>query len=122
MIKVVTEKAKPALLRKFNSNLSKFAAFMFLNRNVDEFDEVDEEVMTKVLATSGVTEMSKSPASVEKLANVYGDSYFLAPNLDFSKMLASNSTCPVFQYRFSYCPPASLLDVMLPNIPKLICR
>ena len=69
-----------------------------------------------------VTEMSKSPASVEKLANVYGDSYFLAPNLDFSKMLASNSTCPVFQYRFSYCPPASLLDVMLPNIPKLICR
>ena len=122
MIKVVTEKAKPALLRKFNSNLNKFAAFMFLNRNVDEFDEVDEEVMNKVLATSGVTEMSKSPASVEKLANVYGDSYFLAPNLDFSKMLASSNTCPVFQYRFSYCPPASLLDVMLPNIPKLICR
>jgi len=122
MIKVITEKAKPALLEKFNGNLSKFSAFMFLSRDVDEFDNMDEEVINKVLETSGVTEISKSPDTVEKLANVYGDSYFLAPNLDFSKMMASSSNCPVFQYRFSYCPPASLLDVMIPNVPKLLGR
>ena len=122
MIKVVTEKAKPALLEKFNANLSKFAAFMFLNRNADEFDKVDEEVINKLLETSGVTELSKSPSVVEKVGNVYGDSFFVAPTLDFCKMMATSSNCPVYQYRFSYCPPATLLDVMIPNIPKLLCR
>merc|ERR1712004_858653 len=105
-----------------NANLSKFAAFMFLNRNADEFDKVDEEVINKLLETSGVTELSKSPSVVEKVGNVYGDSFFVAPTLDFCKMMATSSNCPVYQYRFSYCPPATLLDVMIPNIPKLLCR
>jgi len=122
MIKVITEKAKPALLEKFNGNFNKFSAFMFLSRDVNEFDNMDEEVINKVLETSEVTEISKSHADVEKLANVYGNSYFLAPNLDFSKMIASSSNCPVYQYRFSYCPPASLMDVMVPNVPKLLGR
>ena len=95
---------------------------MFLNRNADEFDKVDEEVINKLLETSGVTELNKSASVVEKVGNVYGDSFFVAPTLDFCKMMATSSNCPVYQYRFSYCPPATLLDVMIPNIPKLLCR
>ena len=47
---------------------------------------------------------------------------FVAPNLEFVKMLAKTNSSPVFHYRLSYSPALTMGDIFGGSILRLIVR
>jgi len=103
-----------------NKNWVKFMSNMMFKREADEVDEDDEKAAIFILENhfNGV---KPTPTNNKKCIEFATDHTFMAMNHDMAQTLASHSKSPVYQYRFSYPAPLSLLDFMGPTW-KLLLR
>lgn len=120
MFEDIYMKLKPEHREKFNSDISKFAASIILNRPSDEVDQTDREVALKLLATVDFKELNPSRESSAKLGQVMGDTLFVGSNLEVARVAAASTA--VFQYRLSYATPLTMRDIMAPSVPRLLGR
>jgi len=102
------------------NNWNKFIANMMFKREVDEIGEADEDAANLVLEkhSKGVKPTLKNS---KKYIEFCTDHTFMPVNHDMAQTLASISKSPVYQYRYSYPNPISLID-LLGSQSKLLLR
>ena len=113
--------------QKMDRDWDRYAARLFFNRDSDEVDENDRKA-TQMLLEKHFGGKKPTHETRRKLMMASGDAMFMAQSNDFCQAVAAapgEPKRPVYQYRYSYPSPISMVDFFQPVwriLGRMVCN